>query len=180
MEKYKNKYRVESNRLKGYNYASEGVYFLTICVKNFLCEFGKIENDAMILNDFGKIVEAEWKKSEIIRKEIKLGAFCVMPNHFHSIVTIGNPILPEKSEKLPQTKGYISDFRAEKHSISALMIGFKSSSNRQIQKSGNKSFEWQPNYYDHIIRDIQEFNRIENYIKTNPQSWNKDKFYKSP
>ena len=56
MTLYKNKYRVESHRLKGWNYASNGCYFLTLCTKNRLHWFGEIKNGEMILSDIGKIV----------------------------------------------------------------------------------------------------------------------------
>lgn len=54
-------------RLQGYDYASEGAYFLTICTYQHRQLFGKIENDIMHLNKFGQLVQIEWEKSAIIR-----------------------------------------------------------------------------------------------------------------
>ncbi len=59
-ELYKNKYKITSNRLQGYDYSSEGAYFLTICTAKHLCEFGEVKNKEMKLNEYGKIAEAEW------------------------------------------------------------------------------------------------------------------------
>ena len=51
-----------SIRLKGYDYSRAGLYFVTICTKNRLCLFGKIENRAMILNDPGIMIERQWQE----------------------------------------------------------------------------------------------------------------------
>lgn len=90
MEKFRGKYRIESNRLKGWNYASNGMYFLTLVTNNRECNLGKIENDVMILSDFGKIIETEWLKSFEIRNELFLDEYIIMPNHLHAIVIIDN------------------------------------------------------------------------------------------
>lgn len=90
MTKYKNKYRVESHRMPNWDYSDNGIYFLTICVNNRLCLFGNVENDKMILNEYGKIAHDEWKKSFEIRSEIQLDEFVIMPNHLHGIVIINN------------------------------------------------------------------------------------------
>ncbi|NPA68204.1 MAG: hypothetical protein GXO50_06305 [Chlorobi bacterium] len=178
-ELYKEKYKITSNRLQGYDYSSEGAYFITICTAKHLCEFGKIENDEMILNNFGKIVEKEWYKSEKIRKEISFGEFCIMPNHIHGIVFIGNPILQNKNDyKIPQTPYYINKFGSQYRNISTFVNQFKGTCTRKIRKAGNKSFAWQPNYYDHIIRNEKDLTRIERYIRSNPENWEDDKFYK--
>ena len=61
-----------SVRLKGYDYSQAGAYFITVCVHNRECIFGKIENGKMLLNDFGIIVDGEWIKSAECRNEIEL------------------------------------------------------------------------------------------------------------
>ncbi len=78
-----------SIRLKGYDYSKPGAYFLTLCTHDKVCLFGDIVNGEMQLNHFGRIVSEEWQKPEVIRKEIKLDEFVVMPNHLHGIVVIG-------------------------------------------------------------------------------------------
>ena len=79
-----------SIRLKGYDYSSNGAYFITICVKNRECIFGEIINGEMYLNDYGKIVSEEWLKTEKVRKNIIIDEFVIMPNHFHGIIIIDN------------------------------------------------------------------------------------------
>jgi REP-associated tyrosine transposase len=77
-----------SIRLKDYDYASAGAYFVTICTYNKRCILGDVMVGNMILNQFGEIVEAEWLKTFDIRKNLMPDAFIIMPNHFHGIIVI--------------------------------------------------------------------------------------------
>jgi len=90
-DKFQNKYRISSTRLQNWDYGWNAPYFVTICTKNREHYFGKIVDGEMQLSDIGKIVESEWVKSPVIRPDmnLELGAFVVMPNHFHGIVIIG-------------------------------------------------------------------------------------------
>jgi len=81
-----------SIRLKGYDYSQAGLYFVTICVKNHTCLFGKIRNREMQLNDAGRMVETEWIKISERFKNIHLHEYIVMPNHFHAILEIVVPV----------------------------------------------------------------------------------------
>jgi REP element-mobilizing transposase RayT len=83
-----NNHHRKSIRLKGYDYSQEGLYFITICVQNRECLFGKIENGEMMLNDAGNMVQKEWLKLPQRFSNIELHEFVVMPNHFHAIMEI--------------------------------------------------------------------------------------------
>ena len=86
LKKYKDKYRTESIRLKGYDYSLEGSYFITICTRNRATYFGRVEEGRMILNSSGKVVANEWKRTADKRSRVILGEWIVMPNHFHAII----------------------------------------------------------------------------------------------
>jgi REP element-mobilizing transposase RayT len=88
MEKYQNKYRIQSHRKPNWDYSAEAMYFLTIVTQHRECILGTIVNHEMVLSDFGKIVEMEWFKSFEIRDELLLHTFVTMPNHLHGIVEI--------------------------------------------------------------------------------------------
>ena len=90
-EKYKNKYRIPSTRLKNWDYGWSASYFITICTKNREHYFGEIVDGCMFLSDIGKIAKHEWLITPEIRPDmnIELGEFVIMPNHFHSIIIIG-------------------------------------------------------------------------------------------
>ena len=92
LDKYQNKYRISSARLQSYDYGSAGMYFITICTKNRLHYFGEIDNGIMQFSKLGNIATEEWIKTPNIRPDmnLELGAFVVMPNHFHAILIIGN------------------------------------------------------------------------------------------
>ena len=85
-EKFKDKYRIPSNRLRGWDYASNGHYYITIVTADRKRLFGEIVNGEMVLNDWGRIVYDEFFKSFEMRAELFLGEFVLMPDHLHAIV----------------------------------------------------------------------------------------------
>lgn len=188
---FKNKYRITSNRMREWDYAGSGHYFIT-SVTAFRQEFfGEIINNEMVLNDFGKIVYDEFFKSFELRKELYLGEFVLMPNHWHAIIIMDKSIctdLYQKNHPSQIQKEYFPLIRKPK-SISSFIGGFKSSAisriddfidrnNLKIPKFNKLNPLWQPNYHDHIIRDSDEYNKIADYIITNPQNWGNDMFSK--
>ena len=80
------------NRLKGYDYSREGLYFVTICCYDRFCFFGHIDNDAMILNQYGQIAIDEWIKLPERYPNFELDVFQIMPNHIHAIISLTNPV----------------------------------------------------------------------------------------
>jgi len=88
MALFKNKYRIESNRLKNWDYSSTGFYFITICTKNMECFFGEIIGDKMKLSPIGEIVTSSWSKIPEFNSNVRLDEWVVMPNHIHGIIVI--------------------------------------------------------------------------------------------
>ena len=82
----------KSIRLKGYDYSQEGLYFITICVQDRKCLFGKIENDEMMLNDFGIVANDQWEKLTERFSNFELDVFQIMPNHMHGIIVLNDPV----------------------------------------------------------------------------------------
>ena len=74
-----------SIRMRGYDYASEGLYFVTMCVQNRECLFGEIKNDEMVLNNAGRMVEKWYRKTQDKFPDIVCHEMIIMPNHFHCI-----------------------------------------------------------------------------------------------
>jgi len=200
-EKYKNRYRIQSHRLSGWNYSDNGCYFLTLVTQNRKCNLGKIVDNKMILSEFGKIVEKEWFKSFEIRDELFLDAYITMPNHLHTIVILKKPNvndtnnddvggiknnnLDDGNKKIDGSKK--SYFYRLPKSISSFIGGFKSSVNSRIDdfidehklkipKYNRHNHFFQPNYHDHIIRNEKSHQNISNYIINNPKKWDEDKF----
>jgi putative transposase len=90
MTLFQEKYKIDSKRLKNWDYSSEAIYFITIITKNRECIFGFIEDEKMILNANGQIVENELLKSIKIRKNWFFHNWIVMSNHVHLLIEIQN------------------------------------------------------------------------------------------
>ena len=90
MDKFLDKYRIPSARAKWWNYNANGIYFITICTSGHDYYFGQIINKQMVLSEIGLLVQKEWEKSFIFRKELQCDIFVIMPNHIHTILRIEN------------------------------------------------------------------------------------------
>ena len=90
MTLFKDKFKIDSNRLRDWDYSSEAIYFITIVSKDRKCIFGSIKDDKMILNENGQIIENELLKSIKIRKNWFFHNWVVMPNHIHLLIEIQN------------------------------------------------------------------------------------------
>jgi REP-associated tyrosine transposase len=75
-------------RLPFYDYSSGGYYFVTLCSSGWETIFGRIENDDMVLSEFGQVVESAWYGIPLHFHNADIDAFVVMPNHFHGIIVI--------------------------------------------------------------------------------------------
>ncbi|MEM8828147.1 MAG: hypothetical protein AAGE96_02175 [Cyanobacteria bacterium P01_G01_bin.19] len=94
------KHKRRSIRLPEYDYSQAGYYFVTICCHQRQCLFGDVVDGVMQLNQHCVIVRDEWMRSSVIRQEIELDEYVVMPNHFHGIVII-NPVGANRRSPLP-------------------------------------------------------------------------------
>lgn len=163
-----------SIRLKGYDYSQAGVYFVTIVTWQREMLFGEIVKGEMIASEFGKIVREEWERTGEIRREVELGAYIVMPNHFHGIVVLSSDT-HRVSDVGATGRSPLPHGPAPK-SLGSLMAGFKSSVTKRINTLRNVQGipVWQRNYYEHIVRNEQEMDRIHRYIESNPSMWAED------
>lgn len=205
MDKFDNKYRIESHRFYGWDYSSDGVYFITLVTEDMKYHFDSIEKGKMILSEFGQIVHEQWLKSFEIRTELFLDEFVIMPNHLHGLVVLKNTqnlgmriVETHGRVSLPNTQGkYVTpfqkkptptEFKRKPKSISSFVAGFKSASTKKIDdfidlqgleygKFNRQNKLWQANYHDRIVRDKGEYRRIKKYIQNNPTNWEEDKFH---
>jgi len=189
------KHSRRSTRLKGYDYASPGWYFVTICTHNRACLFGQINDGKMILNKSGRIARDQWQNTESIRDNVLLDAFIIMPNHLHGIVQITGSNnntgadsagaynvgayrdTPLHYTPLRNNKPtHQSEFRSPSNTLGAIVRGYKSAVTTRINMKNNTPGRkvWQRNYHNHIIRDNQSLERIRHYVRNNPRHWKKD------
>ncbi len=186
MNKYNpNIHHRRSIRLKGYDYAQAGLYFITICCQDRINRFGDITDRKMILNDYGQIAFNEWLKTPEIRPNVELGEFIIMPNHMHGIIRLlarGESYSPQITNELKtpvNTDVCKTSLRSPSQTIGAIVRGYKSSVTRQLGLLDFNGKLWQRNYYERIIRDQQSYERISNYIMNNPAKWADDLFFKT-
>ncbi|MBK8393018.1 MAG: transposase [Saprospiraceae bacterium] len=88
MSKFRNKYRIESVRLEGYDYGRNGAYFITICTNNRQHFFGEIRESEFFPTDLGNLAEKFWLEIPDKFPFVELGNFVVMPDHTHGILVI--------------------------------------------------------------------------------------------
>ena len=166
-----NKYHRHSLRIKKYNYSLPGAYFITICTYRKENILGYIIDGKIKLNVLGKITEREWLKTFQIRENIQSDKFIVMPNHFHGII-----VLTDNKKGVLQYAP-TNKFRSPSQTIGSIVRGFKSAVTREIKRLDYPFLYsiWQRNYYEHIIRNERELNRIREYIQNNPLRWQYDR-----
>ncbi len=84
-DRFQDKYRIPSARLRNWDYGWNGHYFITICTTGHNPFFGKIENKNMVLSEIGLIVRAEWEKSFVLRPGLYCETYVIMPNHIDRV-----------------------------------------------------------------------------------------------
>jgi REP element-mobilizing transposase RayT len=180
VEKFKNKYRISSVRLKKWDYSWHAPYFVTICTNNKELFFGNIFDGVMHLSEIGEIVQTEWLKTKMLRPDMNLELleFVVMPDHFHGIIVIGenkynnDNVTRDAMHRVSTSK---NQFGPQKKNLASIMRGFKSSVTKNARKI-NPDFEWQSGYHEHIIRNNKSLDNIINYIIKNPINWTPEIF----
>jgi putative transposase len=204
MEKFKNKYRIPSARAQWWDYSRNGAYFITICTQHRVHYFGEIvlsdaindinvnvetrliaslqESPRLIQNPYlqstvlGELAEQIWYEIPSHFAFIQLDAFVVMPNHLHGILLIKNDNV-DRSPPEQKTGGFAKNKNPMlNENISRVVRWFKGRCAFEMRKC-HAGFKWQSRFHDHIIRDDSEYQRINNYIETNPQNWEIDKFF---
>jgi putative transposase len=93
---------------------------------------------------------------------VNIDEYVIMPNHIHGIIIIKNSV------------GNGCDRSLQIKSLSSLIGAFKTTSSKLIRNENVKEFKWKKSFYDRIIRDNNELNRIRKYIQDNPANWAQD------
>ena len=164
-----NRHHRRSIRLRGYDYAAPGAYFVTICAQGWRCLFGTIVEGELALNDAGRMVAEVWAALPEQFPALLPDAYVVMPNHFHAVVSLAEALpTPELSE----------DSTARSPSLGDIVGAFKSLTTnayiRGVRERGWPPFDrrlWLRNYYEQIVRSDGDLTRIRTYIENNPARW---------
>ncbi|MHB1238853.1 MAG: transposase, partial [Gallionella sp.] len=139
------------------------------CVHGRKCLFGDVIENEMKVNELGWKVQAVWDDLPVHYPHVETDVFVVMPNHVHGVVVlrdVGAGFKPARTV-------------ARRHGLSEVVRGFKTFSARRINEFCKTSGApvWQRNYYGHVIRDDEDYNRIAEYVSNNPQRWMEDSLH---
>lgn len=147
------------NRLKDFDYSTKGAYFITICTKDKKCILSRIVGADIIrpcivqLTECGKIVESGINNITKFYPNCVVNHYVIMPNHIHLIIAINN-----NSGRIISAPTVIGQFK------------------RYVSKECGFSL-WQKGFYDHIIRDDEDYMTKAEYIQNNPAKWLEDEYY---
>lgn len=169
-----------SIRLREWDYAANGAYFITLVTHERAPLFGAIVDGEMRLNAFGEIARAYWEEIPSHFDHIEIDAFVIMPNHVHGIVMI---VTNESADVRAQhccapttTNPTPHEINVKPGSLSAIIRSYKSAVTKQTNHLRNTPAEpvWQRNFYERIVRNDRELNTVRDYIINNPARWAED------
>lgn len=149
----------KSPRLKGYDYSTQGAYFVTVCTYQRMHLFGEVVGGVMQCNAAGEIAYGYWQQIIDHYEDVDLDGFVVMPNHIHGIVVL---------------QGSTGTFKTV---LGRVINGYKGAITAKIRLVNPDIVVWQTRYHDHIIWDEQELKVIRGYIENNASKWAEDRFY---
>jgi putative transposase len=173
---FEEKHHRESVRLEGFDYGTDGAYFVTICSYKKKPTFSEIVNGETFLSPLGKIIKEELERTIGLRKNVTVTDWVVMPNHVHCIVFIhkdsdGPEHLAQKGSYLYFPEGYRNKFGPQRNNLASVIRGIKSAVTTRVKIAGMPSPVWQRSFHEHVIRNESELKRIVLYIHENPINW---------
>ena len=158
-------------RLDYYDYSSQGAYFITICTQNRRNILSEIvgqglapteENDVFVkCTKYGEICTEQLYAIETRYEHVKIDKFVIMPNHIHFITN-----LEEKAAGA-----------SPRPTVMDVICSYKSLVAKKCRENGFNGKLFQTSFYEHIIRDRNDYNEIVRYIHENPINWKKDDLY---
>ena len=137
------------NRIPDYDYNQNGAYFITICTQDRKPILSTIVGDDahIVPKPYGQIAE------KYIRNVPEIEKYVIMPDHIHMIIRLDNGSMwastPTRTNR-----------------VASIVRSIKTLTTKEIGKA-----IFQRSYYDHVIRNQQDYNEIWEYIENNPRKW---------
>ena len=156
-------------RLDGYDYSSDGAYFITICTQNRRCVLSHIvgrglapaETSEVVLTKFGKVAEKQLITLTERFNNLTVERYVIMPNHIHAILILNG----EAAGASPRP------------TLMDIVCAYKSLATKECKKIGFSGKFFQSSFYEHIIRGKEDLEEIAKYIYENPTKWLYDELY---
>ena len=169
--------RRRSIRLPKFDYSGPGAYFITICARDKRPLFGRMCGTEVQLTKLGKIVAECWREIPNHFRQVELGVNIVMPEHLHGIILLRTLPNGDADAKNPHRARHAVPLLTENHSrqfavpvarsIPTIIGAFKSAVSKRVGRFGAPTI-WQRGYYEHVIRDADDFENTSEYIRMNP------------
>ena len=152
-------------RLLHYDYSTPSAYFITICTHNRRCLLSRIVGRGLApaeiqYTEYGKIAQEQLLLLEQRYPSLKIDQYVIMPNHIHAILLLGEATGVTENPTIPD-----------------IVCAFKSLTTRQCKKVQPIDKLFQTSFYEHVIRNHEDYNEIAEYIVNNPKQWELDKLY---
>jgi REP element-mobilizing transposase RayT len=169
-----------SLRLRSWDYTWPWWYFVTIVVENRQCLFGAITDDHVELSELGRTAQEYWRQIPQHNVDVELDNHVIMPNHMHGIIILNDSscgdvqlnVPTENTQRFFRTRSEaMAALSPRKQSLSVIIRTFKAAVTTWARRNGFQDFAWQSRFYDHIIRNEADLDRIRTYIANNPLQW---------
>ena len=152
-------------RMDHYDYSAIGAYFITICTHNRRCLLSRIVGRGLAPAEiqytvYGKIAQEQLLLLEQRYPSVKIDQYVIMPNHIHAILLLGEAAGVTENPTIP-----------------GIVCAYKSLTTRQCKKVQPIDKLFQTSFYEHVIRNREDYNEIAEYIVNNPKQWELDKLY---
>ncbi|MCQ2471591.1 MAG: transposase [Clostridia bacterium] len=142
-------------RLQSYDYSQTGVYFITICTRDKNRILSEVRNGKRVLLPFGLISEKYIKEIGNYYDNVRFDNYVIMPNHIHALISISGG-----SSGTPTS------------TVSQIVSTFKRFCNKDFGEN-----IWQRSFFDHVIRNDEDYLRHMQYINENPKKWENDEYF---
>lgn len=184
-DKHWNQYRIQSARAPWWDYGKNGIYYVTICTKHRFPFFGEVQNGQMKLSKIGELAKQLWMTlPEMSLPGVKVEALAISPNHIHGIIVLERTVEPVKevsavvgsptSENEAERKAFFQSISPKKGSLSHLIRKFKGLVTKAAREQGwlgKKTPLWQAGYYDRVVRNTSELERIATHLSNEVHHW---------
>ncbi|MBQ2736083.1 MAG: transposase [Clostridia bacterium] len=157
-------------RLKHFDYNTPGVYFITVCTQNRRQILSKIVGTGVPdcpqiqLTEYGKVLDKYINQISSHYESVTVDRYVIMPNHFHMILIVN--VNGQSGTPVPTKAGKSNSF----------VSSFVSTLKRFCNKKYGKNI-WQSRFYDHVIRNREDYEEHTKYICENPINWQLDELY---
>ncbi len=160
-----------SIRLRNYDYAQPGAYFVTICTHQRELFF---DDEVM-----RRCAEDCWLAIPDHIPYVDLDEWVVMPNHLHGIIVIAegsdtglSGVGVQLNASTGQRRSVVSPRRG---TLGVIVRTYKAAVTTCCREGNHAEFAWHRNYYEHVIRNERELRAIRQYIADNPLKWSLDR-----